>query len=210
MGNPGWSYADVLPFFKRMKRYEVGGDDRFRGRDGPLRVTNPRFCEPLHAALIAAAGEVGIPHNPDYNGATQDGIAMSQATIASGRRMSNAACYLASARRRPNLRIETGALAEALLLDGMRCSGIRYSVGGAVWQARAGREVVVSAGSVNAPNSWICRASASRTGCVASGSKCARPCPASARACATIMHRGPAGRPACPSTPIMTSAAAPG
>jgi len=151
MGNPGWSYADVLPFFKRMERYEGGGDDRFRGRDGPLRVTNPRVCEPLQAALIAAAGEVGIPHNPDYNGATQDGIAMSQATIASGRRMSTAACYLAPARRRPNLRIETGALAEALLLEGTRCVGIRYAVGGAVREARAGREVVVSAGSINAP-----------------------------------------------------------
>jgi choline dehydrogenase len=151
MGNPGWSYADVLPVFKRMERYEGGGDDRFRGRDGPLRVTDPRVREPLHAAVIAAAAEVGIPHNPDYNGATQDGIAMSQATIAAGRRMSTAACYLAPARRRPNLHIETGALAEALLLDGTRCTGIRYSLGGRLREARAGREVIVSAGAINAP-----------------------------------------------------------
>src|SRR3954447_24563128 len=151
LGNPGWSYADVLPFFRRMERYEGGGDDRFRGRDGPLRVTNPEPRDPIYAAVIAAAAEVGIPHNPDYNGATQDGIAMSQATIAGGRRMSTAACYLAPARGRPNLRIETGALAEALLLDGTRCVGVRYSVGGAVHEARAGREVVVSGGSVNSP-----------------------------------------------------------
>ena len=151
LGNPGWSYADVLPFFRRMERYEGGGDDAFRGRDGPLRVTNPEPRDPIYAAVIAAAAEVGIPHNPDYNGATQDGIAMSQATIAAGRRMSTAACYLAPARGRPNLRIETGALAEALLLEGTRCVGVRYSIGGAVREARAGREVVVSGGSINSP-----------------------------------------------------------
>jgi choline dehydrogenase len=151
LGNPGWSYADVLPFFRRMERYEGGGDDAFRGRDGPLRVTNPEPRDPIYAAVIAAAAEVGIPHNPDYNGATQDGIAMSQATIAAGRRMSTAACYLAPARGRPNLRIETGALAEALLLEGTRCVGVRYSLGGAMHEARAGREVVVSGGSINSP-----------------------------------------------------------
>ena len=86
MGNQGWSYEDVLPFFKRMESYEGGGDDRFRGRDGPLRVTNPPPRDPIFQALIKAAGEVGIPHNPDYNGASQDGIAMSQATIVAGRR----------------------------------------------------------------------------------------------------------------------------
>ncbi|HTI79999.1 MAG TPA: GMC family oxidoreductase N-terminal domain-containing protein, partial [Acetobacteraceae bacterium] len=93
MGNQGWSYDDVLPFFKRMERYD-GGDDAFRGRDGPIHVTNPPPRLPLLATLIAAAGQVGIPHNPDYNGATQDGIAMSQASIAAGRRMSTAKCYL--------------------------------------------------------------------------------------------------------------------
>ena len=151
MGNPGWSHADVLPFFRRMERYEGAGDDALRGRDGPLRVTNPEPREPLFAALIAAAGQVGIPHNPDYNGATQDGIAMSQATIASRRRMSTAACYLEPIRRRPNLRIETGAWAEALLLEGSRCTGIRYRQGDAVVEAHAGREVVVSGGSINSP-----------------------------------------------------------
>src|ERR1043165_4875943 len=65
MGNRGWSYAEVLPFFKRMERYEGGGDDRFRGRNGPLRVTNPEPREPIFQTLIAAAAQVGIPHNPD-------------------------------------------------------------------------------------------------------------------------------------------------
>jgi choline dehydrogenase len=151
MGNRGWSYKDVLPFFKRMESYEGGGDDAYRGRQGPLRVTNPEPRDPLSAALIKAAGQVGIPHNPDYNGARQDGIAMSQATIANGRRMSTAHCYLDPIRRRPNLGIETGALSERILLEGKRCIGVRYSVGDAVHEARAAREVVVSAGSFNSP-----------------------------------------------------------
>ncbi len=151
MGNQGWSYEDVLPFFKRMESYEGGGDDALRGRDGPLRVTNPEPREPFFAALIKAAGEVGIAHNPDYNGARQDGIAMSQATIARGRRMSTARCYLDPARKRPNLRIETGAIAEALLFEGKLCIGVRYSLGTALREARAAREVVVSGGTVNSP-----------------------------------------------------------
>jgi choline dehydrogenase len=151
MGNQGWAYDDVLPFFKRMERYESGGDDTFRGREGPLRVTNPKPSDPLYVALIEAAGQVGIAHNPDYNGAVQDGIAMSQATIASRRRMSTAHCYLDPIRKRPNLHIETDALTEALLLDGTRCVGVRYSIAGIQLEARAGREVVVSAGSINSP-----------------------------------------------------------
>jgi choline dehydrogenase len=151
MGNAGWSYDSVLPFFKRMENYQGGGDDRFRGRDGPLRVTNPDPNDPFCAAVIKAAGEVGIEHNPDYNGARQDGIAMSQATIASGRRMSTARCYLDPARNRPNLRIETGALAEILLFDGKRCTGVRYSMNGERREARAAREIIVSGGSVNSP-----------------------------------------------------------
>ena len=151
MGNKGWSYESVLPFFKRMESYEGGGDDSFRGRDGPIRVTNPEPRDALFAALIKAAGEVGIAHNPDYNGARQDGIAMSQASIAAGRRMSTVRCYLDPIRRRQNLHIETGALTESLLLDGRRCTGVRYSVGGSVREARAAREVVVSAGTINSP-----------------------------------------------------------
>lgn len=150
MGNTGWSYADVLPLFKRMERYDEGDDD-YRGRSGPLRVTNPPPRLPIFAALIAAAGQVGIAHNPDYNGPRQDGIAMSQATISSGRRMSTARCYLDPVRTRANLHVVSEALAEALLLDGTRCTGVRYSVRGASHEARAGCEVVVCAGTINSP-----------------------------------------------------------
>ena len=151
MGNHGWSYDDVLPFFKRMERYEGDGDNAFRGREGPLRVTNPEPRDPLYAALIKAAAQVGIMHNRDYNGASQDGIAMSQATIASGRRMSTARCYLDAARKRQNLKIETGALTQTLVLDGKRCTGVRYVVAGQIHEARAAREIIVSAGSINSP-----------------------------------------------------------
>lgn len=151
MGNRGWGYDDVLPFFKRMERYESGGDDAFRGREGPLRVTNPEPRDPLYAALIQAAEQVGIRHNPDYNGAIQDGIAMSQATIASGRRMSTAHCYLDPIRNRQNLHIQADALTRAVLLEGKRCVGVRYLVGDTEQEARAEREVVISGGSINSP-----------------------------------------------------------
>jgi choline dehydrogenase len=151
MGNRGWSYAEVLPFFKRMESYEGEGDDAFRGREGPLRVTNPEPRDPLFATIIKAAAEVGIRHNADYNGASQEGIAMSQATIAAGRRMSTARCYLDPIRKRRNLHIQTEALTEGLLLDGRRCTGVRYSVAGDAREACAAREVVVSAGTINSP-----------------------------------------------------------
>ncbi|MGD9828944.1 MAG: GMC family oxidoreductase [Hyphomicrobiaceae bacterium] len=150
LGNRGWSYEAVLPYFKRMETF-AGGDDAFRGRGGPIEVTNPAPQAPLFQALIKAAAEVGIPFNADYNGARQDGIAMSQATIAKGRRMSTARCYLAPVRRRANLRIVTGALTTALLLDGKRCAGVRYRLGDTDREAHATREVIVSAGSINSP-----------------------------------------------------------
>src|SRR5205809_1357922 len=78
LGNRGWSYREVLPFFKRMESYAGEGDAAFRGRQGPLRVTNPEPRDPLFATIIKAAAEVGIRHNPDYNGASQEGIAMSR------------------------------------------------------------------------------------------------------------------------------------
>ena len=151
LGNRGWSYQDVLPIFKRMERYE-GGSDQFRGRDGILRVTDtPRHKVPLLEMIIEAAGKLGLPFNPDQNGATQEGIGMSQVTIARGRRQSTAFCYLDPARSRPNLDVVQGALAESLVLEGKRCVGVRYSVAGVRHEARATREVIVSGGSINSP-----------------------------------------------------------
>jgi len=151
MGNQGWSYADVLPVFKRMENYQGGGDDHFRGRGGPLKVTDPQPSMPLFQALIKAAGQVGIRHNPDYNGEAQDGIAMSQATIARGWRMSTARAYLNPARKRSNLHIETSAHTEALLFDDKRCVGVRWSKFGKMQEANSRRDTIVCAGSINSP-----------------------------------------------------------
>ncbi len=151
LGNRGWSFQDVLPLFKKMERYD-GGSDALRGRDGLLRVTDtPRHKVPLLEKMIEAAGKIGFPFNPDLNGETQEGIGMSQVTIAKGRRQSTAYCYLDPARSRANLTIEKGAMAESLMLEGKRCTGVRYSVNGVLRVARATREVVVSGGSINSP-----------------------------------------------------------
>ena len=151
LGNRGWSFQDVLPIFKRMERFE-GGSDEFRGRDGILPVTHtPRHKVPLLEKMIEAAEKMGLPYNPDQNGASQEGIGMSQVTITRGRRQSTAYCYLDPARGRTNLQIDQGAIAEQLILEGRRCVGVRYSINGEKREARATREVIVSGGSINSP-----------------------------------------------------------
>lgn len=151
LGNRGWSYQDVLPFFKRMESYDGGSDD-LRGRDGPVRVTDSaRHRTPVLEKLIASAASIGLPFNADLNGETQEGIGMSQVSISKGRRQSTAACYLDPARGRPNLKIQSNAMAETLILDGKRCVGVRYTVGGQARTAHATREVIVSGGSINSP-----------------------------------------------------------
>ncbi|MGZ0187329.1 MAG: GMC family oxidoreductase, partial [Alphaproteobacteria bacterium] len=151
MGNRGWSYQDVLPLFRKMESYEAGSDD-LRGRDGPLQVRDtPRNQVPLLEKMIQAAGQNDLPFNEDLNGETQEGIGMSQVTIAKGRRQSTAFCYLDPARSRQNLTIEQGAMAESLILEGKQCVGVRYSINGVQREARAIREVIVSGGSINSP-----------------------------------------------------------
>jgi len=151
LGNRGWSYQDVLPIFKRMENYD-GGSDKFRGRGGILRVTDtPRHRVPLLEMIIEAANNIGLPFNPDQNGESQEGVGMSQVTIANGRRQSTAYCYLDPARGRKNLLIEQGAHAEQLIIEGKRCVGVRYSVNGVPREARASREVIVSGGAINSP-----------------------------------------------------------
>ncbi len=151
LGNRGWSYREVLPIFKDMESYQGDADDEFRGRNGPLKVTESNETGPLYDALIKAAGHVGIAYTKDYNGSKQDGIGMTQATIRKGRRMSTARCYLDPARSRQNLTIQANALTECLLIEGKRCVGVRYAVDGQQREARASREVIVSTGSINSP-----------------------------------------------------------
>ncbi len=150
MGNRGWSWVDVAPLFERMETYEKGGAAG-RGAGGPLFVSEEPDDNPLYDALFDAAAAVGHQRNPDYNGADQEGIAKTQATIRRGRRMSTATCYLDPARRRENLHIVTEAQVHHLLFDGLRCVGVAYERGGHVIEARCRGEVVLSAGAVGTP-----------------------------------------------------------
>ena len=154
LGNRGWGYADVLPYFRRMERRIGDGDPTFRGRDGNLTVTDIDWSHPLCDAFIEGAVEAGIPRNPDYNGRIQEGIAYAQRTIKNGRRMSAARAFLHPAMRRPNLRVVTHAHTTSLVLEGKRAVGVRYLKGGrdgTASEVRARREVILSAGSYNSP-----------------------------------------------------------
>ena len=158
LGNRGWSYDDVLSVFRRMEHFERGADE-WRAEGGPLRVSEVPDRSPLYEALFRAGVESGLPHNPDYNGESQEGICKTQATISRGRRMSAAHCYLRPARGRPNLEVVSGALAHRLVLDGKRCAGVRYRRNGGNGrggegkeeEALAAREVVLCGGSINSP-----------------------------------------------------------
>lgn len=150
LGNRGWSFQDVLPLFKQMESFE-GGADAQRGGDGPLKVTYTERKGAFYDYIIKSAKAVGIKYNPDYNSGDQEGIGLTQATINQGRRQSTAYCYLDPARSRSNITIETGAMAQSLILEGKTCVGVRYAVNGDVREARATREVIVSGGSINSP-----------------------------------------------------------
>ncbi len=151
LGNEGWSYADVLPFFRKYEDYDAGDDDPYHGRGGPIRTMQSDWRNPLTEAFIEGAGELGIPRNPDINGATQDGAGYFQLSQRDGLRSSTARGHLRAARRRPNLEIVTEALVEKVIIAEGRATGIVYTVGGERTEARAGREVIVSGGSVNSP-----------------------------------------------------------
>ena len=151
MGNPGWGWEDVLPYFRKSETNDRGGD-AFRGDSGPVHIaTMDRDLHPLCHDFIAAGKELQFPHNPDFNGAGQEGVGTYQNTAKGGMRMSTARAYLRPARHRANLRIETHALAERVLFEGRRAVGLRYRKNGQVVEARARREVIVSAGAVNSP-----------------------------------------------------------
>jgi 4-pyridoxate dehydrogenase len=150
-GLAGWSYAHLLPYFRRYESWEKGADF-FRGTDGPLGVTSSRWDDPVADAFIAAGEALGLRYTPDINGARQVGIGRGQTTIRNGRRHSAAAAFLAPARRRPNLTIETRAVATRLLLDGRRAVGIDYLRRGRARRAQAAEAVILSAGVFNTPH----------------------------------------------------------
>jgi len=153
-GNRGWGYADVLPYFKRCERRIGGEPDEFRGREGQLAVTDLNYSHPLCEAFLEGAQEVGIPRNPDYNGAYQEGISYVQRTVHNRRRMSTARAFLKPAKSRGNLTVRTRAQATRILMADGRATGVEYAVGGrngAVMQVQANREVIVAGGTINSP-----------------------------------------------------------
>ena len=150
MGNRGWSFADLLPIFRRLEDCELG-EDEWRARGGPVQVSENDDQSPLYDALFAGGAEVGLPRNPDYNGASQEGMCKTQATSRNGRRMSTAYCYLRPARSRANLRVVSDAPVHRLRFDGKRCVGVSYARGEQVIEAGARREVILSAGAIKSP-----------------------------------------------------------
>ena len=150
LGNRGWSYDDVLPYFRRSESYD-GGDARFRGRDGPLHVSDIHARHPICEAFVKGAIGLGFPANPDYNGARQEGVAYFQRTIRDGRRWSAADAFLKGALGRPNLEVVTRAPATRILLDGRRAVGVAYRQGGVAREVHADREVILAAGAIASP-----------------------------------------------------------
>ena len=150
LGNRGWSYSQVLPYFKKSEHFERGGDDS-RGKGGPLNVADMCETHELCDAFIDAAEASGFPKNKDYNNGNQEGFGYYQVTMKNGKRWSTARAFLDPARNRPNLKIETDALVRKVLLEGKRAVGVAYSVHGQKREARVNREVIVSCGSVQSP-----------------------------------------------------------
>ncbi|WP_121062631.1 GMC family oxidoreductase [Chachezhania antarctica] len=151
MGNPGWGWDDVLPYFKKSETNDRGGDD-FRGGDGPLHVTTlDRDLHPLCQDFVKAGEELQYTRNADFNGPAQEGVGTYQNTVKGGMRMSAARAYLRPARRRANLSVEKHAHATRILFQGTRAIGIEYRQNGQLKQATARREVILSAGAVNSP-----------------------------------------------------------
>ncbi|MGN6721890.1 MAG: GMC family oxidoreductase [Marmoricola sp.] len=149
-GAKGWSYDEVLPYFKKMESNSRGAD-AFHGGDGPLYIEDLRTPTPLTGALIDAAMATGIPRNDDFNGAEQLGVGYNQTNQHRGRRWTTYDGYLAPARKRPNLTIWSGAHARRVVLEGGRAVGVEVQRGGSVETVRADREVVLSAGAFGTP-----------------------------------------------------------
>lgn len=153
-GNRGWSYAEILPYFKRTERRIGPGDDKFRGREGALPITDTDWIHPICEAFIAGAVGLGMPRNPDYNGAAQMGVGYYQRTIYRRWRMSTARAFLRPVKARKNLDIRTRAQTTAILFDGKRATGVRYVRGRDLASARdvrARREVILCCGTINTP-----------------------------------------------------------
>ena len=149
-GNEGWSYEEVMPYFKRAETYEPGVDS-WHGGDGPIRISRPGIRHKLSRAWIEAGQAAGHPYNPDTNGASREGFGPVDLTVGSGRRSGSASAYLAPVRKRRNLTVTTGAQATKVLIENGRATGIAYLKNGKIEQVHADREVILSGGALNSP-----------------------------------------------------------
>ena len=150
LGNQGWSWENVLPYFKKAESYFDGASE-FHGGDGPLKVTRPGVANPLNVAWIEAGQQAGYPYTADFNGARQEGFGPVDCTISGGRRASAAVCYLRPAIDRPNLTVITKAQATRILMERGRAVGIEYAKKKQRNEIRANREVILSGGAINSP-----------------------------------------------------------
>jgi choline dehydrogenase len=150
LGNHGWSYEEVLPYFKKSENQQRGASE-FHGVDGPLSVTDPIAPAATSQRFIAAAAQIGYDINPDFNGAQQAGAGLYQLTIKDGQRHSAAAAFLVPILDRPNLSIQTGTLVTRLLFEGTRTVGVEYLSEGMLHQVDVDREVILSAGVFDSP-----------------------------------------------------------
>jgi choline dehydrogenase-like flavoprotein len=147
-----WSYENVLPLFKAMEANERFGASEFHGGDGELHVSDLRTLNPLSEAFVEAGQQIQFPHAADFNAGTQEGVGLYQVTQHKGRRWSSARAFLSKAKRRPNLRIITGARATRIILEGRKAVGVTYATGGKLVDVRTkGGEVILSGGAVNSP-----------------------------------------------------------
>ena len=149
-GATGWSYAEVLPYFRKAESFSAGGDD-YRGGSGPLHTSRGTMANPLYGAFIDAGEQAGYARTADMNGYRQEGFGPMDMTVHRGRRWSTANAYLKPASRRANLSVATDAMATRLLLEGRRVRGLEYRQGDTVRTAGARREVILSGGPINAP-----------------------------------------------------------
>ncbi len=150
MGNPGWEYNKVLPYFIKAEHNEQIKNE-YHGQGGPLHVSHARYTTPLGRAFVEACQSCGYPENADFNGKEQEGAGMFQFTIKNGRRHSTAAGYLKPVLQRSNLTVITHAHTQKILIDKQRAVGVEYLVGAIVHKAYASREVILSAGAFNSP-----------------------------------------------------------
>ncbi|MGQ0751339.1 MAG: GMC family oxidoreductase [Betaproteobacteria bacterium] len=150
LGNRGWGWDDVLPYFRKME-HNSRGESEFHGGDGPVWCSDIGERHELMDAAIRAGEEIGVPRNDDFNGATQEGVGYYQLFIRRGMRCSSATAYLRPATKRSNLRVETHAHATAVTFDGIRATGVEYRQRGVVQHAHAAREVILAAGALQTP-----------------------------------------------------------